>query len=126
MLLALYFAIQPYILGIDTALYYINLVMVFMGLGISFSTLQDTSKTQNEFSKRIWEDPKKAKIFIAVFAIIILFLVVVGLIGLTGTENDKLQEISLGMVVLAIGMIGMLKSMLEMFENHRKDKNVEV
>ncbi len=91
MLLALYFAIQPYILGIDTALYYINLVMVFMGLGISFSTLQDTSKTQNEFSKRIWEDPKKAKIFIAVFAIIILFLVVVGLIGLTGTKKRMIM-----------------------------------
>ena len=126
MLLAVYFAIQPYFRGFDSALYYINMVMVFMGLGISFSTLQDTTKTQNEFSRRIWEDPGKAKIFITVFSVIILFLVVIGLFGLTGTENDNLREISLGIVVLAIGMIGMLKSMLEMFENHRKDKNAEI
>jgi uncharacterized membrane protein len=123
MLVALYFAVQPYLKGFDTALYYINLMMVFMGLGISFSTLQDTRKTQNEFSRKIWEDPRKARVFIAVFTIVICCLIITGLVGLIGTKNATLTEISLGTVVLAIGMIGMLKSMLEMFENHRKDKH---
>ena len=38
------------------------------------------------------------------------------------SENDKLKELSFGVIVLGIGLIGFLKSAVEVFENHRSDK----
>ena len=60
MLIAMYFAIKPYTyifeVGVnnqDKMFADLNSLLIFMGLGISFSTLQDTSKTQNKFSLKI-------------------------------------------------------------------------
>lgn len=39
----------------------LNKVLIFYGISISLSTLQDTQKTQNKMSKRVWEDPNKGK-----------------------------------------------------------------
>lgn len=33
------------------------------------------------------------------------------------------ENAAVGVIVLGIGMIGVLKGAIEMFENHRKDKN---
>jgi hypothetical protein len=121
-LIALFFAIKPYIIGFDRVLENLNYTLIFMGIGISFSTLQDTTKTQNNFSKRIWESPKKGKMFIIGIAIMAMFFFAIGLAGLLIFHESKIQEISLGIIVLGIGIMGMLKSAIEMFENHRLDK----
>ncbi len=94
-----------------------------MGLGISFSSLQDTSKAQNKFSKKNWENPKKGKIMIAFMSFMILCSLIFGLIGYFSTEVGVLKELSIGIIVLGLGMFGLLKASIEMFENHRKDKN---
>lgn len=129
-LLALYYAIHPYIGGLDSSKHNfesllgdINKMLVWMGLGISFSTLQDTTKTQNEFSRKIWEDPKKGRLMILFIISSITLILVYGIFGYFITENALLQEASFGAIVLGIGMMGLLKAALEMFENHRRDKN---
>ena len=61
-LTGVYYAIAPYFSGFDSALFYFNKMLVFMGLSVSFSTLQDTRKTQNTVSRKIWQDPIKGKI----------------------------------------------------------------
>ena len=57
MLIAMYFAIKPYTYIFEAGMENqdkmfadLNSLLIFMGLGISFSTLQDTTKTQNKFS----------------------------------------------------------------------------
>lgn len=94
-----------------------------MGLGISFSTLQDTTTTQNEFSKRIWEHPVKGRRFIMVSAIATFTFIILGIIGLFSPLESIIKQISIGLIAMGIGLIGMLKTMIEMFENHRLDKN---
>jgi hypothetical protein len=37
----------------------LNYLLIFMGLGVSFSFLQDTTKTQNNFSKKYLESEKR-------------------------------------------------------------------
>lgn len=94
-----------------------------MGLGISFSTLQDTTKTQNNFSKRVWESPKKGKIALLIMSMMSLSTILFGVYGLYVSEKESIKELSFGFIVLGIGLIGLLKTAIEVFENHRKDKN---
>jgi preprotein translocase subunit Sss1 len=130
-ILGLVFVIKPYITGFEVyrdnlSLLFkdLNSVLILMGLAISFSTLQDTTKTQNKISLRVWQDPLKGKIFLAVLSVFILGLIIIGMIGYFGTANTYLKELSIGIIILGIGLIGMLKTGIEMFENHRKDKNL--
>ena len=129
MLIGLYFAFKPYFLGIeqlrenpDLIFKNLNSLLIFMGLGVSFSSLQDTTKTQNKFSEKIWKNPKKGKIMIAFISLMILFFLTFGLIGYYFAKVGVLKELSIGIIVLGLGMFGFLKAAIEMFENHRTDK----
>jgi magnesium-transporting ATPase (P-type) len=122
MLIGLYFAFKPYFLGIeqlrenpDLIFKNLNSLLIFMGLGVSFSSLQDTTKTQNKFSEKIWKNPKKGKLMI-------VFFLTFGLIGYYFAKVGVLKELSIGIIVLGLGMFGFLKAAIEMFENHRTDK----
>ncbi|MGD1840954.1 MAG: hypothetical protein ACFB0B_08675 [Thermonemataceae bacterium] len=131
--LALFFAYRPYFIGMDLTtekasiiLQNLNNALIFMGLGISFSTLQDTTKVQNKLSKKIWEHPKGGKIAIIVIAVMAFAFIIYGLVGYLSVGNTKLKEVSIGIVVLGIGFIGLLKTSIEIFENHRKDKRIPI
>ncbi|SMG52079.1 hypothetical protein SAMN05661096_03857 [Marivirga sericea] len=132
MLTALFFALKPYFHGFDYMVEHymlmledFNKMLIFMGLGISFSTLQDTTKTQNKFSQKIWEDPKKGKIVLYVMLFMVLLLITFGCSAYFFMPNEAFQELSIGSIVLGIGFIGFLKTGFEVFENHRLDKKVE-
>ncbi|MFY0673311.1 MAG: hypothetical protein JXQ87_07895 [Bacteroidia bacterium] len=104
----------------------LNNMLVIMGLSISFSTLQDTNKVQNKLSKKVWENPKKGKAFILILSVSIFTTIVSGLIFFFNATDGALKEISIGLIVFSIGMIGLLKTAIEMFENHRLDKKTIV
>lgn len=125
MLVALFHTVVPYFSGFDTFWASINQALIFAGLGISFSTLQDTRKTQNDFSKKIWQDPKKGHRAILLIAVSALAMLGFGMYGLYVSRNEIVKEVSFGLLMLGIGYIGLLKSAIEMFENHRLDKNPE-
>lgn len=127
----MYFAFKPYLYGLDylkdnpeVMFDNLNSVLIFMGLGISFSSLQDTSKTQNELSKKIWQNPRKGKIAIIIISLFILILLTSGLTGFYFSETGILKDLSIGIIVLSLGMFGLLKAAIEMFENHRADKKI--
>ena len=100
----------------------LNYMLIFLGVALSFSTLQDTTTTQNKISKRVWQDPRKGKALLVVFAVSAFVLIVSGLWSLFVLEGDQTESVAIGLTVLGIGMIGLLKVALEMFENHRLDK----
>lgn len=100
----------------------LNQVLILMGVSLSFSTLQDTTKTQNKMSKKIWEDPRKGKVFLWIIASMAMFFIVIGLLALLLFEADQTQSVAVGLTVLGVGMLGMLKAAMDMFENHRLDK----
>lgn len=129
MLVGAYFVIKPYFLEADQlkenpkmVFEQLNSMLIFMGLALSFSSLQDTSKTQNNFSKKIWESPKKGKLFIVIICCQILGTLIFGLVGYFIAEDGMIKELSIGAIVLGLGMFGFLKGMIELFENHRLDK----
>lgn len=100
---------------------FINKALVYLGLGIGFSSLQDTPKTQNNFSLKIWQNRKKGRITLILMTLFTFTLIVFGLIGMYSDENHKLYEVYKGFLMLGIGMIEFLKAAIEMRENHRLD-----
>ena len=103
----------------------LNNALIFLGIQVGFSTLQDTTKTQNKVSRKVWESPKKGKIMIYTIAFLVLLFLVFGLFGYFSSEQNIHKQISFGLIVLGIGILGMLKSAIEMFEHHRQDKQIE-
>lgn len=118
---ALFFAYRPFFTGLENIWDDLNKGLVFMGLGVSFSTLQDTTKTQNNFSRRIYENPKYARRFLIVLGIMIVLFIAMGLTGMFAADIQALNELSFGFFVFGIGMLGMLKAAVEMAENHGKN-----
>ena len=116
MLVGLYYVYLPFFTDFKSLLSQYNKALVFIGLAISFTTLQDSKKTQNKFSKRIWENPKHSKIFLGYLIILIFAILGFGFFCLFTT---KLNELAYGVIALGIGLIGMLKTALEMAEYHQ-------
>lgn len=123
MMVALYYIFKPYITGFETIWEDYNLGLLFMGLSISFSTLQDTTKTQNSISRKVWQNPKKGKIALAFLGLTASIFFLFGMYGIFSSKSLALQNLSYGLIVMGIGIVGLLKTALEMFENHRLDKN---
>jgi uncharacterized membrane protein len=123
MLIALFYSVKPFFAGFDALWADYNNLLTFAGLGISFSTLQDTSKTQNKISKKVWENPTYGNRVIIVMSVYTFLFVLLGIVGLYASNDSIIKEMSFGIMVFGIGCIGLLKAAIEMFENHRKDKN---
>lgn len=121
MLIALFYTVVPYVSGFDVFWSSINQALIFAGLAISFSTLQDTQKTQNDFSKKIWQSPQKGKRALMFIFVTALAMLVFGLYGFFVAKDGVVKEVAFGTLMLGIGYIGLLKSAIEMFENHRVD-----
>lgn len=119
MLVGTFFCYRPFFTSFDYLWVDFNKGLIFLGLGISLSTLQDTSKTQNNFSKRIFENPKRSRIFLWVLASQALFFLTIGLIFLF-VPHVNLNELSFGLISVGVGLVGVLKSAAEMAEKHKK------
>lgn len=121
MLVALFYCYKPFVFNnMDLLWEDINIGLVFMGLGISLSTLQDTRKTQHKLSKKIFENVKYSRIFLTVLGLQILFFITLGMIGVFGSTNPVLTNLAFGFISIGIGMVGMLKSAIEIADNHQK------
>ena len=123
LLVALGYMAHPYFAGLDTFWQTfwpsVNNALIFSGLAISFSTLQDTTKTQNNFSKKIWENPRKGMLALWVISATTLAFLAVGMYGLYVSKGGIVKEVSFGVLMLGLGYVGLLKTAIEMHEHHR-------
>jgi hypothetical protein len=115
LVLGMVYVYKPLLFGIDTLWVDYNKSLVFLGLALSMSTLQDTTKTQNKFSEKIWKDPRKSRLAITYLSFFAGLFVVVGLVALFSTFGP-LHELAFGLIALGVGCIGIVKSALEMAE----------
>jgi hypothetical protein len=99
-----------------------NYVLLYAGVGIGLSSLQDPSRTQNEVSRRVWQDPRKGRWMLALLAFYALGAMVGGLAGAYLADSTVVNQLSLGLVAFGLGMVGLLKTAIEMREHHRLDK----
>ncbi len=59
---------------------------------------------------------------IIMFAVAILVMIGCGMFFYFVATESIMQQVSIGIIVLGIGSVSMLKAMIEMRENHRKDR----
>ncbi|MCA0177717.1 MAG: hypothetical protein LCH73_15770 [Proteobacteria bacterium] len=99
-----------------------NYAMLYMGVGVGLSSLQDPTKTQNELSRRVWQDPRKGRWMLVVLAAYALGTMALGLVGAYLADSTALNQLSLGLVAFGLGMVGLLKTAIDMREHHRLDR----
>ena len=106
LLIALYFSIKPYFNGLEYFIENLNILfenynyfLIFMGLAISFSTLQDTTKTSLKFEKKIWESPKKGKRLIVIISLATFMILAYGIFGYFITNNENIKKLSIGFLI---------------------------
>lgn len=120
MLVGLYWMARPLINNLNNLWADYNMALIFYGLAISLSTLQDTTKSQNKLSLKIWQSPRYARIFLTYIALLALVMLGLGIFGVMATQYSALNEISFGIISLGIGFVGVLKSGIEMAEHHQR------
>ena len=119
LLIALGYVVYPYFTGFGTFWPSVHNALIFSGLAISFSTLQDTTKTQNNFSKKIWENPRKGMLALMMISGTTLLFLILGMFGFFVAKGGILKEVSFGVLMLGLGYFGLLKAAIEMHEHHR-------
>ena len=117
MITALFYTFMTYLNGSTAELENLNNALVFVGLGISLSTLQDTTKTQNKLFKLIRKNPKKGKTIIIFMSVITFLILMLGIFSIFFSGNHMLNELYFGLTLLGVGLIGFLKSAIEVIED---------
>jgi hypothetical protein len=107
---------------IQIGTHYVNLSFFLFGLAVSFSTLQDTSKTQNQLSKSVWQHPRKGKIALLFISLTAFFFISISFAGMVFFPDSIINKLSYGFLAFGIAYIGVLKAAIEMFEHHRSDR----
>ncbi len=99
-----------------------NYALLYAGIGIGLSSLQDPTRTQNQVSRRVWQDPRKGGWMLVLLSGYAIGTMVVGLAGAYMADSTVVNQLSLGLVAFGLGMVGLLKTAIEMREHHRLDK----
>lgn len=100
-----------------------NHMLLYAGIGIGLSSLQDPRRTQNTLSLRVWRDPRKGRWMLVLIAFYALAAMALGLLGAHAAAGTAVQQLALGLLAFGLGMVGLLKTAIEMREHHRLDRN---
>jgi hypothetical protein len=121
--IAMYYTIMSVFTEVEAIWSNFNLGLLFLGLGISFGSLQDVTRPHYSLAKRVFESPSKAKAFVLLLAAEIILFIAMGLFALLGSKSPELREVAFGLIIFGLGMLGMLKTALESAEHHQRVKN---
>jgi len=99
-----------------------NHMLLYAGIGIGLSSLQDPARTQNALSLRIWRDPRKGRWMLVLIAFYALGAMVLGLLGAHAAAGTLVNQLAFGLLAFGLGMVGLLKTAIEMREHHRLDR----
>jgi len=118
--LALFFAYRPIFKGIDTMIEDFNNGLLFMGIAMSFASLADIRK-RTKLGDRIYGKVKNAKrwVIYVISVVILLFGIAIFLHFIS--SNEEIKQLSTGVFVLGIGMVGMLRMNLEIIKSYQQN-----
>ena len=122
LLVALAYTAKPMFNGLAGMVEDWNHGLLYAGVAVGLSSMQDPTKTQNKISRKMWENPGKGRLMLCVLSIEALIPIVFGILGTYLSNSSILNQLSLGLVAFGLGMMGLLKTAIEMREHHRLDR----
>ncbi len=120
LIIALYYCYKPLIFDNQNFAENYNLGLLFIGIGLSFTSLADIKK-RTKLGDKIFGNPKNAKLWIIYLGILVLSIFSLAIITMFFTKKPELNQISIGLFVLGIGTIGLLRMNLEIIKTYQPD-----
>jgi hypothetical protein len=122
---ALFYSYKPIIIGIDNfnkteIISNYNLVLLAFGIAFSFTSLADITK-RTKLGDKIFGKPKNAKRWIICICMLILFTFALAIYTMFFPSDEKLKELSIGIFVFGIGMVGLLRMNLEIIKSYQPE-----
>ena len=125
LVIALYYCYKPIIFGFDNfntdeiiASY--NSGLLFLGIGLSFTSLADINK-RTKLGDKIFGKRKNARRWLIYVGTLIFAIFAMAIILTFFGGDKKVEGLSTGLFVLGIGMIGILRMNLEIIRSYQKD-----
>ncbi len=115
--LSLYYVYKPLFDGMGEMWKDYNLGLTFLGIALSFTSFADLTK-RNKLSRFIYGKPKLAKGFLIYAFILFLIIFTFGMYSMFISKNENLNNLSTGIIVLGIGVLGLLRMTIELIQNH--------
>lgn len=122
---ALYYSYKPIIIGIDSfekaeLIANYNLVLLFFGIAFSFTSLADITK-RTKLGDKIFGKPKNAKRWLIYVCALILITFALAIYTLFFPADEMLKELSIGLFVFGIGIVGLLRMNLEIIKTYQSE-----
>lgn len=112
LILGLGYSFKRHVIGTADKWGDLNLCLLFMGIALSFTGLADVSKAKG-ISKRVMSNPKSGKLYVLYLLVCFAVLFGLGIYSFFQNEISVLKDLSVGMLVLSIGIISLIKMSLE-------------
>jgi len=90
----------------------INIGLIFMGIALSFSSLANKRK-KSKIGEKVFGSERNTKIWLIYLIVLFFALLGLGLYSMLKANNEALQNMATGLIVLGIGVIGLLKSSMD-------------
>lgn len=94
-----------------------NMSLLFFGIGLSFAGFADVKKIGG-WSKKIMRHPRMSKLFIFYSILLSFGLMATGFYAMFQIKNSAFKEVSIGLIVLGIGVISLIKMSVELMESN--------
>ncbi|WP_373775209.1 MULTISPECIES: hypothetical protein [Bacteroidales] len=94
-----------------------NQMLIYYGLALSFSSLQDPTKTSLRYERKIWKTPRKAKVILFATTVTMMLFFFTGFVGLMA-DQPVMKEFTNGSFILSIGLLSYLKFQLDLYAIH--------
>ncbi|MBO3100286.1 hypothetical protein [Gelidibacter pelagius] len=122
---ALYYSYKPIIIGMDDfdkaeLISNYNLVLLFSGIAFSFASLADIRK-RTKLGNKIFGKQKNAKRWIIYMCILVLMTFTLGIYTMYFAKYEELKDLSIGIFVFGIGIIGLLRMNLEIIKTYQPE-----
>ena len=127
MLIALYHCYEPLIKGFenldkDSIIENYNLGFLFFGVALSFTSLADIRK-RTKLGDKIFGKEKRAKIWLICACGVILTIFSFAIYCRFFIGDEQLEDLSIGIFVFGIGMLGLLRMNIDIIKTYQKDWN---
>ena len=122
---ALFYSYKPIIIGMDNfdkaeLISNYNLVLLFFGIAFSFTSLADITK-RTKLGNKVFGTKKSAKRWITYICILILITFTLAIYTMFFAINENLKDLSIGIFVFGIGIIGLLRMNLEIIKTYQPE-----